>query len=248
MNPAALRNELDKLEPGGTIILNSDAFVERDLAKAGYAFDPRDDGTLNGYRVIKIPMTELTKEAVKPAGVKPRDAERSKNLFALGVISWMYSRPLEPTIDWLKGRFGKNPQVLEANTLAFQAGHAFGETAELADHRYEIHPAEQTPGVYTSINGNTAMAWGMVAAGVLAKMPVFLGLLPDHPGVGHPPRAVQAQELRGTHPAGRGRDRQRLRGARCRLRRVRWPSRPRPAPAWRSRARRWAWPSPSSCR
>jgi 2-oxoglutarate ferredoxin oxidoreductase subunit alpha len=181
MNPAALKNELDKLEPGGTIILNTDAFVERDLAKAGYTFDPRDDGTLDGYRVIPIPMTELTKEAVKPAGVKPRDAERSKNLFALGVISWMYSRPMEPTIDWLKGRFGKNPQVLEANTLAFQAGHAFGETAELADHRYEVHAAEQTPGIYTSINGNTAMAWGMVAAGVLAKMPVFLGSYPITP-------------------------------------------------------------------
>src|SRR3954447_15072312 len=181
MNPAALRNELDKLEPGGTIILNTDAFVERDLAKAGYAFDPRDDGSLNGYRVIPIPMTELTKEAVKPAGVKPRDAERSKNLFALGVISWMYSRPLEPTIDWLKGRFGKNPQVLEANTLAFQPGHAFGETAELADPRYEVRAAEQTPGVYTSINGNTAMAWGMVAAGVFAKMLVFLGSSPITP-------------------------------------------------------------------
>jgi len=113
--------------------------------------------------------------------VKPRDAERSKNLFALGVISWMYSRPLEPTIEYLKSRFAKNPQVLQANTLAFQAGHAFGETAELADHRYEIGPSQQKPGVYTSINGNTAMSWGMVAAGVLAKLPVYLASYPITP-------------------------------------------------------------------
>ncbi|MEA3218490.1 MAG: 2-oxoglutarate/2-oxoacid ferredoxin oxidoreductase subunit alpha [Acidimicrobiia bacterium] len=181
MNPAALRNELDKLEMGGTVILNSDAFVERELAKAGYDSDPREGNDLKAYRVIEVPMTSLTKEAVKAAGVKPRDAERSKNLFALGLISWMYSRPLEPTLDYLKSRFGKNPQVLEANTLAFRAGHAYGETAELTGSRYEIKAAEQAPGVYTSVNGNTAMAWGMVAAGVLSKLPVFLASYPITP-------------------------------------------------------------------
>ena len=180
MNPAALRNELDKLELGGTVMLNSDEFEDRNLAKAGYAFDPRDDGTLKGYKVIEVPMTELTKTAVKPSGVKSRDAERSKNLFALGVLSWMYSRPMEPTLDWLKERFGKNEMVFQANVLAFKAGHAFAETAELTQ-QYTIKPARQRTGVYTSINGNTALAWGLVAAGQLSKRPVFLGSYPITP-------------------------------------------------------------------
>ncbi len=181
MNPAALRNELSKLERGGTVILNSDAFEERELTKAGYAKDPRHDGSLDTYRVVEVPMSELTKGAVAPAGVKPRDAERSKNFFALGLISWMYTRPVESTTDWIRQRFAKNEQVLNANLLAFQAGHAFGETAELAGFRYEILPAEQAPGVYTSINGNTALSWGLVAAGQLAKMPMFLGSYPITP-------------------------------------------------------------------
>jgi 2-oxoglutarate ferredoxin oxidoreductase subunit alpha len=182
MNPAALRNELEKLEPGGTVILNTDAFQDRELAKAGYAFDPRDDGTLKGYQVIEVAMTELTKTAVKDSGVKPRDAERSKNFFALGLISWMYSRPVEPTMDWMRARFGKNEAVLAANSKAFMAGHAYGETIEAAGAaRFEIAPAKQQPGVYTSINGNTAMAWGMVASGVLSGLPVFLGSYPITP-------------------------------------------------------------------
>ncbi|MDH4144489.1 MAG: 2-oxoacid:acceptor oxidoreductase subunit alpha [Acidimicrobiia bacterium] len=181
MNPAALRSELAKLEPAGTVILNSDAFDDRNLAKAGYAFDPRDDGTLNGYKVIEVPMTDLTKKAVEGTGVKPRDAERSKNFFALGLISWMYTRPLEPTLDYIKERFGRNEMVHQANVRALQAGHAFGETAELEAQRFTIAPAAQDKGVYTSINGNTAMAWGMVAATVQAKLPAFLGSYPITP-------------------------------------------------------------------
>lgn len=181
MNPAALMSELDRLEAGGTIIVNVDEFEERNLAKAGYSRDPLEDGTLDGYKVIRVPMTSLTKEAVKESGVKPRDAERSKNFFALGLISWMYTRPVEPTIDWMKARFGKNEMVHAANSLAFKAGHAFGETTEAASHRYAVKPAEQAPGVYTSINGNTALAWGLVAAGQLAKLPVFLGSYPITP-------------------------------------------------------------------
>jgi 2-oxoglutarate/2-oxoacid ferredoxin oxidoreductase subunit alpha len=181
MNPAALHAELDKLEPGGTVIINIDTFDERNLAKAGYATDPLIDGTLKGYNVYEVPMTSLTKEACAPLGVKPRDADRSKNLFALGLISWMYTRPEQPTIDWISEKFANRPQVRDANLAAFRAGHAFGETAELFDHPYQVLPAPQKPGVYTNITGNTALAWGLVAASQLSKMPIFLGSYPITP-------------------------------------------------------------------
>ena len=123
----------------------------------------------------------MTKEAVAPLGVKPRDADRSKNFFALGLVSWMYTRPVEPTLRWITERFGKSPQVADANTAAFKAGHSFGETAELFDHPYNVKPATLAPGTYTNITGNTALAWGIVAAGQLAKLPVFLGSYPITP-------------------------------------------------------------------
>src|SRR5947209_7860763 len=126
-------------------------------------------------------MTSLTKEAVTPLGVKPRDADRSKNFFALGLVSWMYTRPVEPTLEWIAKRFAKNPQVVEANTAAFKAGHAFGETAELFDHPYNVPPATLAPGTYTNITGNTALAWGLVAASELSGLPVFLGSYPITP-------------------------------------------------------------------
>jgi 2-oxoglutarate ferredoxin oxidoreductase subunit alpha len=181
MNPAALRAELHHLEAGGTLILNTDSFEQRSLTKAGYRSDPISDGSLDRYTVYEVPMTSLTKEAVAHLGVKPRDAERSKNFFALGLVSWMYTRPVEPTLRWIKERFAKSEQVLEANTAAFKAGHAFGETAELFDHPYEIKPAALEPGTYTNINGNTALAWGLVAAGQLAQVPLFLGSYPITP-------------------------------------------------------------------
>jgi len=181
MNPAALHAELDKLEPGGTLLINIDTFDERNLAKAGYATNPLIDGTLKGYNVYEVPMTSLTKEACAPLGVKPRDADRSKNLFALGLISWMYTRPEQPTIDWISEKFAKRPQVRDANLAAFRAGHAFGETAELFDHPYQVLPAPQRSGTYTNITGNTALAWGLVAAGQLAQLPVFLGSYPITP-------------------------------------------------------------------
>nr|WP_254126974.1 thiamine pyrophosphate-dependent enzyme [Aquihabitans sp. G128] len=126
-------------------------------------------------------MTTLTKDAVAPLGVKPRDAERSKNFFALGLISWMYTRPSEPTLVWIEEKFASKPQVAAANRAAFAAGHAFGETAELFEHPYSVRPAEHAPGTYTNITGNTALAWGLVAAGQLAKLPVFLGGYPITP-------------------------------------------------------------------
>jgi len=187
MNPAALRADLNRLEPGGTLIVNEDAFDERNLEKAGYhdgaggTVNPLDDGSLQGYRVLRVPMTSLTKEVCAPLGVKPRDAERSKNFFALGLVSWMYTRPTESTVNWIEQRFANNEQVLAANRAAFVAGYNFGETTEAVGHRFEVRPATLPAGEYTSITGNTALAWGIVAAGQLAKLPVTLGSYPITP-------------------------------------------------------------------
>jgi 2-oxoglutarate ferredoxin oxidoreductase subunit alpha len=126
-------------------------------------------------------MTSLTLEAAKPTGAKPRDAERSKNFFALGVISWMYTRPVESTLTWIQGKFASKPVVAEANTLAFKAGYNFGETAELFESAYEVKPAALLPGTYTNITGNTALAWGLIAASELCGLPVFLGSYPITP-------------------------------------------------------------------
>ncbi len=181
MNPAALKADLRRLQPRGLLIVNSDTFEPRDLEKAGFAENPLLDGSLNGYHVIEIPMTTLTKDACVPLGVKPRDADRSKNLFALGIISWLYSRPVDTTLAWIDEKFAKNELVRVSNRAAFLAGLHFGETTELFDHRYEVAPARMPPGEYTQINGNTALAWGIVAAGQLAKLPIFLGSYPITP-------------------------------------------------------------------
>lgn len=181
MNPAALRNELHLLVPGGLLILNSDAFVEKNLKKADYKADPRFTGELDAYQVVEIPMTDLTTKACEPLGVKPRDAERSKNFFILGVLCWMYDRDIEPIRDWTAKKFSKRPEVAAANTAAFDAGYAYGETTELAGPMHEVPAAEQKPGTYTAINGNTALAWGLVAAGIRSGLPVFLGSYPITP-------------------------------------------------------------------
>ncbi len=181
MNPAALKADLHRLETGGTLIINEDAFDERNLDKVDYEESPLDDGSLAGYRVIKVPMTSMTKEACEPLGVKPRDAERSKNFFALGLVSFMYTRPTEPTFEWIEQKFAKNEKVVEANKAAFKAGFHFGETTEAVGHRYEVRPASLPAGEYTSITGNTALSWGLVAASQLAKLPVTLGSYPITP-------------------------------------------------------------------
>ena len=181
MNPAALKSQLHHLVQGGAIIANTDAFNERNLAKAGYDTNPLEDGSLDGYRFYPVPMSELTKLATAVHGIKPRDAERSKNFFALGLISWMYTRPIEPTMEWIQEKFAGREQIIVANESAFKAGFNFGETAELFEAQYEIKPAPLPSGEYTNVNGNTALAWGCVAAGELAKLPVFLGSYPITP-------------------------------------------------------------------
>ena len=181
MNPAALKSELHDLTAGGTLLVNSDAFDERALQKAGYATNPLTDGSLSAFTVYEVPMTSMTLEAAKPTGAKPRDAERSKNFFALGLVSWMYTRPVDETFAWIEKRFAKSPLVKEANLLAFKAGYNFGETAELFATPYEVHPAPLEPGTYTNMSGNVALAWGLIAAGHLAKLPVFLASYPITP-------------------------------------------------------------------
>lgn len=181
MNPAALKSDLGKVELGGTVIVNTDAFEERNLSKAGYDANPIDDGTLDGYSVITAPMTSLTKEVCKDLGVKPRDAERSKNFFALGLVSWLYTRPTDPTLLWIREKFAGKDLVIAANEAAFKAGHAFGETAELSASRLAVRPASLPAGTYTNINGNTALSWGLIAASQKAKIPIFLGSYPITP-------------------------------------------------------------------
>jgi len=181
MNPAALKANLAVLPQGATIIVNSDAFEERNLAKAGYNASPLDDGSLSAYTVYEVPMTSITTEVSKEAGVKPRDAERSKNFFALGLISWLYTRPIDPTISWIEERYAGKPLILEANQRAFKAGYHFGETAELFESSYEVRPAVLAPGEYTNITGNTATAWGLIAASLRSGLPLFLGTYPITP-------------------------------------------------------------------
>ena len=163
------------------MLVNVDTFEERNLAKAGYAQNPLEDDSLAAFRVYEVPMTSITVEATKPLGVKPRDAERSKNFFALGLICWMYTRPTDPLIDWIKKRFANKPEVFEANVAAFRAGYNFGETAELFDHAFEVKPAPLAPGEYRQITGNVALSYGLVAAAQAAKLPLFYASYPITP-------------------------------------------------------------------
>ena len=181
MNPAALRANVADVPRGGTLIVNIDSFDERALSKAGYGENPLTDGTLAGYTVYEVPMTSLTLEVGKEAGVKPRDAERAKNFFALGLVSWLFSRPTAGTLDWISKRFASSPQVLDVNTRAFKAGLHFGETAELFESTYQVRPAALEPGTYTDVTGNTALAWGLIAAAQQAGLSLFLGSYPITP-------------------------------------------------------------------
>src|SRR4051794_32780552 len=182
MNPAALKTNIKDLPKGGTLIVNTDAFKARNLEKAGYAVSPLEDGSLSDYQVHEVPLTTMTVEALKDIeGITPREAERSKNMFALGLMSWLYTRPIEGTITQLETKFAKRPEIAEANVRAIRAGWAFGETTEGFAVSYEVKPAKLEPGTYRNITGNQALSLGLVAAGVQAKLPVFLGAYPITP-------------------------------------------------------------------
>ena len=181
MNPAAMKANVAELIPGGTLLVNSDTFEDRNLTKAGYEVNPLEDGSLAAYRVIQVPMTALTLESTKDLGVKPRDAERSKNFFALGLVSWMYTRPTEDTTEWIEQKFAKRDLVKAANLAAFKAGYNFGETAELFDHAYSIAPAQLPAGRYRNITGNIALSYGLIAAAQQAKLPLAYASYPITP-------------------------------------------------------------------
>src|SRR2546421_618582 len=180
MNPAALKANLPELDRGATIIANEDAFSKRNLEKAGYEANPLEDGSLGGYRVHRIPMTTLTTRAVEAVeGASTRDAQRAKNLFALGVLSWLYGRPAEVTHRWIEQKFSGKPAVMQANLAAFNAGWSFGETTELLDVQYHVAPATDVPpGVYRNINGTTALSLGLIAASVRSRLPLVLASYP----------------------------------------------------------------------
>ena len=181
MNPAALKAELGGVEKGGTVIVNEDAFNDRNLQKAGYASDPVTDGTLDGYQVFKVPMTSITVRAVEELGLTRKEAERSKNMFALGLVSWMYGRPTDVTLNWLHKKFGDKPQVYDANVAAFKAGYNFGETTELFATSYVVKPAPAETGTYRNISGATALAWGLVAAAERSGLRLFYASYPITP-------------------------------------------------------------------
>ncbi len=183
MNPAALKTNVKDLPKGGTLIVNSDAFNERNLQKAGYATNPLEDGSLDEFQVHAVPLTTLTVGALKDIdGVTSREAERSKNMFALGLMSWLYGRPVEATVDFLNAKFGaKRPEIAAANVKALQAGYAFGETTESFAVTYEVRPAKLAPGTYRNITGNQALSYGLLAASKLSGLPLFLGAYPITP-------------------------------------------------------------------
>jgi 2-oxoglutarate ferredoxin oxidoreductase subunit alpha len=185
MNPAALKTNVKDLPRGGTLILNRDAFNDRNLQKAGYATSPLEDGSLDDFKVHAIPLTSMTVEALKGIeGVTPREAERSKNFFALGLMSWLYGRPVEATISFVEEKFAKRPELVEANARALKAGFNYGETSEDFVVQYEVKPAKLASGVYRNITGNQALALGLIAASVQSELPLFLGAYPITPASG----------------------------------------------------------------
>jgi len=182
MNPAALKAHLAALEPGGTLIVNEDAFTDANLRKAGYDANPLEDGAVEEYQAFKVPMTTLTTRATEEVeGLKPAEAQRTKNLFALGLISWMYGRPGKETIAWLETKFAKRPAIMAANIAAFKAGYNFGDTAEIAATPVEVAPAPLEPGEYRNVNGANALAMGLIAASVRSGLQLFFASYPITP-------------------------------------------------------------------
>ncbi|MEU5859556.1 2-oxoacid:acceptor oxidoreductase subunit alpha [Nonomuraea sp. NPDC047529] len=181
MNPAALKANLGDLPRGADIIANIDEFSKRNLQKVGYAANPLEDDSLNEWRVHAVPLTSLTVKALEGFEISKKDAERAKNMFALGLLSWLYHRPTEQTISFLQQKFAKKPDIAKANIAAFQAGWNYGETTESFSVSYEVKPARLAPGVYRNISGNQALAYGLIAASVQSKLPLFLGSYPITP-------------------------------------------------------------------
>jgi 2-oxoglutarate ferredoxin oxidoreductase subunit alpha len=181
MNPAALKANIRDLPRGATIIVDNDEFTTRNLAKVGYTTNPLDDGSLESYKVHAVGLTSLTVAALSGLSLSRKEAERSKNMFALGLLSWMYHRPTEATENFLRAKFGKKPEILQANLLAYKTGWNYGETTEDFAVSYEIAPAKMPAGLYRNISGNTALAYGLIAASQKSGLKLFLGSYPITP-------------------------------------------------------------------
>ena len=181
MNPAALKANIKDLPRGRDLIVNTDEFTKRNLTKVGYEGSPLEDNSLEPYNVHAVPITSMTVKALEDYEITRKDAERAKNMFALGMLSWLYDRPAEGTLGFLKAKFATKPEIMAANVAAFRAGWNFGETTEAFSVRYEVKPAPLKPGTYRNISGNTALAYGLVAASQLAGLPLFLGSYPITP-------------------------------------------------------------------
>src|SRR5689334_10813044 len=181
MNPAALKTNLKDLRQNGLLIVNSGAFNAQNLKKAGYDKNPLEDGSLSGYRLMSIDVTKGTLAAVEGSGLSTKEAGRCKNFWTLGLMYWIYGRPLEPTLRWIDDKFKKRPDIAQANTLALRAGHAFGETLEISHERYDVPAAPVAKGEYANISGNTATAWGLIAATELSGLRIVLGSYPITP-------------------------------------------------------------------
>jgi 2-oxoglutarate ferredoxin oxidoreductase subunit alpha len=181
MNPAALKANLTDVPRGADIIANTDEFTKRNLSKVGYAASPLDDGSLAAYQVHAIPITSVTVKALEGFDISRKDAERAKNMFALGLLSWLYNRPVEGTMRFLESKFATKPQIMAANKAAFQTGWNYGETTEAFSVQYEVSPATLRPGTYRNITGNAALAYGLVAASRRSGLPLFLGSYPITP-------------------------------------------------------------------
>ncbi|WP_445383981.1 2-oxoacid:acceptor oxidoreductase subunit alpha [Robiginitalea sp. IMCC44478] len=182
MNPAGLKTNLYAVKPGHTLIVDTDSFTKKNLEKAHYSSSPLEDGSLHNYRIIEVSMTSLTKEALRDVkGLDNKTINRSKNMFALGMVYWMYHRSPEHTIDFFRKKFAKQPELVEANTKVLNAGYYYAETLELIPNSYNIAPAKMTPGTYRVIMGNTATAWGFLAAAEKSGLNLFLGSYPITP-------------------------------------------------------------------
>ncbi|HZE40615.1 MAG TPA: 2-oxoacid:acceptor oxidoreductase subunit alpha [Stackebrandtia sp.] len=181
MNPAALKANVGDLPRGATIVVNSDEFTPRNLKKVGYVSNPLEDGSLESYQVQAVALTHLTIEALSDFDIGKNEAARAKNMFALGLVSWLYSRPTDTTEKFIERKFAARPELAAANVAALRAGHAYGETTETFAVRFEVPPAALPAGTYRNITGNLALAYGIVAAGVRSRLPVFVGAYPITP-------------------------------------------------------------------
>ncbi len=181
MNPAALATNLADLRDGGILLVNQDAFEKKGLVQAGYETNPTEDGSLQPYKLHSVPMTKLTRLAVADSGLGQKEADRCRNFFAMGLVFWLYDRSLDPTLRFIDTKFGKRPEVAQANTAALKAGYHYGETIEAISTQYHVNPAKLAPGTYRNIVGNQAIAWGLLAAAKMSNKQLFMGAYPITP-------------------------------------------------------------------